>query len=165
MICRANKERYAFDWALRGALRPYWPHFTVHTHGRNGKQRARTRSVIPGLIFVPMEPGRELFGYVRSLPGVYDFMMVGGEPQALMEWQIDEIRDTEGGLNVIPDDLSVPGWCRFGAMVTINIVGDEIWDLSGPVVDIASGARIGVEVTMLGSRRTIYAPVSKIGPI
>lgn len=165
VVCQPNKERCAADWAMRGALRPYWPHYVIHKHGRDGKQRKRMRSVIPGLIFIPFAPGLETFAYVRSLPGVWDFLLLGGEPQALMEWQIDEIRDTEGRLNLVPDDLTVPDWCQKGALVTIKIVGDQSWDLTGPVVDIASGARIGVEVQMLGSRRTLYAPVSKIGPI
>jgi transcription antitermination factor NusG len=165
VICQPNRERHAFNWAFRGALCPYWPHFTEHKHGKDGKQRQRVKSVIPGLIFIPMATGRETFGYVRSLPGVWDFMMLGGEPQALMEWQLNVLREKEGELNIVPEDLTIPDWCVKGVIVTIKIVGDENWDLSGPIVDIASGGRIGVEVQLLGSRRTIYSPVSKIAPI
>lgn len=164
VICRP--ERTAADWLERSGYRPYWPHYTKHRHRKDGKQAPFRISVISGLIFVPMEPGKECFEAVRSLPGVLSFITIGGYAQALSEVQIGRIREIEGELNTPPDQRKrMPDWAVVGQKVRVRVVGDEHWDLSGPILAVAAQNQISVEVMMLGSRRPITVPVSQVEPI
>lgn len=166
VVCEARSERKAADWLLRCGFRPYWPHYVKHKRRKDGKQVPHQLSVIPGLVFVPMPTGKETFEAVRRLPGVWDFVMLDGRPQALTEWQINRIRDIEGELNMPPQARPrFPEWCVVGAKVRVRVVGDDHWDLSGPILSLASGGQITVEVQMLGCRRPMTAPVSQVEPI
>lgn len=166
VLCQMRSERRAADWLIRSGYRPYWPHTVSHRHQKNGKQVPIPVSVISGMLFVPMPAGEETFDHVRSLPGVIDFIEISGEPQALTDWQINRIREIEGALNTPPGSKTkIPDWCVKGKRVKLKVVGDEHWDLVGPIISVASSGKIIVEAKMLGCRRPMTVPVSQIEPI
>lgn len=165
ILCAPNGEKRASEWLIRYGFRPYWPHYTTHHRTRQGKQQVRKRSVIGGVVIIPMATGMERFEVVRSLPYVRDFMLLSGIPQALTEREVNCIRSVEAEKNMPIADLSLPDWCVVGAQVRIKIVGDEHWDLSGPVIEVAGPTRIVVTVPLLGCQRPMTVKASQIEPI
>ena len=159
-------EKKLSDWLVRAGFYPYWPHYTRHPRNRKGVQKPRSYSLIAGIVIVPMPTGRERFDVVRTLPGVRDFMLLNGVPQALTEREVNIIRSVEGDYNrLVPADESVPDWCKVGKVVCIKIVDDEHWDLSGPIISIAGPTRIVVRVQLLGCLRPMTVKASQIEAI
>ncbi len=50
---------------------------------RATKPSAQPRNLMPGYVFVELEPEEELFSRIQSLPGVSAFLGAGGKPETL----------------------------------------------------------------------------------
>lgn len=164
LLVPPNREVKAAEWLQRFMLVVYLPTYTkqVCRSRRSRLHVARLCAAIPGMLFVPVEAldverRDEVFDYAR----VRGFMRSSdGLPQIIRKAQIEQIRLLEAKLNLPPEAKGV--FFKRGQAVRFTSDILESWG-TGTIFEIASEARIGVEVDRLFGRTVkVYVPASEI---
>ena len=160
-----GRECWASRWFMRRKIVSYVPVVATKTPLRGKKHhRLYFHPITPGLIFVPAEftslaRRTEIEGYAH----VYGYLKTGGEISRISKGDIEIIRDIEAKLSMPPPPAK---------RVKVPTVGDRVRFRNslyakslgrGIVFQVASNARIGVEVERLvGRAGRIFVPAHEI---
>lgn len=90
---------------------------------REGKKRVKNKVFFPGYILVSLEPNKDVFDFVRNIPGITNFVGNPSNPQPLRQEEVDRII---GRLEASKDKKS---------LATPYIVGNPIRVIDGPFTD------------------------------
>lgn len=60
---------------------------------KNGKKRNLSRPIMPGYVFIEMEPDNEVFAMIQKTTGVAGFVSDGKQPIAMSESEVRKILD------------------------------------------------------------------------
>lgn len=167
LLPEVNRESRSADRLARLNIYCYLPRFSRVICRRGGRSCRRWYAVLPGLMFVPVE-----FMDVANRDRVLDwahirtphFIRTAGGTGILAKADIERIRQMEAELNLPPSDIPAANGraLKPGARARF-LAGSFQWLGEGVVVDVASKARIGVEVDQLfGARRKVYVPAREI---
>lgn len=153
LVTAPHKEREAADWLKRAHKAVYFPNYQRRVVNRKGLRRSVWVAVIPGYLFLPVTPGEQPSGIVDVIPGILAILLTGeGKPAVLREEGIHTIRRIEAALN-LPQEVQKHHSFKVGDRVRFK--NDRYLGWQGPIVRLASGGRIGVEVTMFGRKVVI----------
>lgn len=61
---------------------------------KNGKKHEIMRNIMPGYVFIEMEPNEEVFALVQKIQGVSAFLGEGGKPSPLPESEVVGLKDS-----------------------------------------------------------------------
>lgn len=119
----------------------------------------RTESLFPRYVFICSDPSLQSLAPVRSTRGVSGIVRFGGEPAAVPEAVIEQIRlridVLDGFVKLAAPDLQV------GAKVRIQ--EGPLSGLDAIFHSAAGDDRVRLLLTLLGSERAIVLPRSAIG--
>jgi len=65
-----------------------------HVEIKGGKKHEVMRNIMPGYIFIEMEPEDEIFALVQKVPGVSAFLGEGDKPTPLPESEVTNVLET-----------------------------------------------------------------------
>lgn len=165
LLVPPNREVKSKEWLERFMPEVYLPSYSKVVRGIRGRLSGRRScAAIPGMLFAPVEAldiprRREVFDYAR----VRGFMRSSdGLPQIIHLRDIDRIKVLEARLNLPPEAKGT----FFRLKQRVQFVDGLFDSWRGMVFEIASEARIGVEVDYLFGRKTkVYVPASEIEAI
>lgn len=163
LLVEPNREEKSAHRLARLHAHPYLPQFRKQVWCRGKVHVHRLTAVIPGMLFVPIETIRDLWGddlcayaHVRGCLHRGD-----GFPAELTKADIEIIREMEAKLNLPPQCQAAT--VRLGQVVRfLNDLYAAFWG-KGTVVELANANRVGVEVANLFGRAVkVYVPASEI---
>ncbi|MDP2410370.1 MAG: hypothetical protein Q8M26_08795 [Pseudolabrys sp.] len=144
-LAEPNKERRICDFLKdKLGIVLYWPHYTIQRTRRGRTQMPSARSVLPGMLFAPIE-----FLQINGRNRILDWVRI--RPLRLARFvdkaEIEMIRDIEARLNIrfqgytdgMPA-LEVGQAVRFRNDVYADKLGDAV------VTKVAPGGRISIKV-------------------
>lgn len=164
LLVAPGREQKSADWLRdKAAIEVYWPHYTKQIGRKRAGQKRRTRlaGAIPGMLFAPIDFLHNLTDEMLEFAHIYGFMLgCDREPARLTKIDIEKVRNMEARLNLPPEAKGV----LFKLGEKVRFTDDLFTDWGdGTIFEIASEARIGVEVTRLFGRATkVYVPASEI---
>jgi hypothetical protein len=165
MLVGTNREEKAAEWLREKiGLVVYWPNFPVLTRLRGKLTHQRLRSMLPSLMFAPTDM---LFALPRRdevLRHAHVYGFIPDRVGRVRKADIERIRELEAKLN-LPSPQGKIGF-RIGQQVCFVNALYRAFLGTALVFEVASRARIGVEVQKLFGRVTrMYVPASEIEPV
>lgn len=166
LLVEPNREQKSADWLQRVHVHVYLPTYSKVIKRPGGASSRRLCAALPGMLLVPQEMmdiarRDEIFEFAR----IRGYIKTSdGYPKAIRKSDIELIRLMEAKLNLPPEAKGV--LFKMGERVTFT---DPLFGYSwgnATIIEIASEARIGVEVDHLFGRKTkVYVPASEIEAI
>ena len=163
LLVQPSSEQRAAKWLKRRYIDVYLPTFTRQVCRRRGTRRPQLYAAIPGYLFVPREIV-EIAGWanIHDAPDVRGFIRDSeGHPAIVSKAAIEMIRIIEAKLNLPPERKGV----LFTKNQQVRFKDSLYWHWKGPIKEIVSEGRIGIEVNLFGRATLVYAPASEIEAI
>lgn len=163
LIAKMGREFKSAEMLIALNVLCYLPMFMKCVRHRGRNKPGRLCAVVPGLLFVPIE-----MLDIPRLEDVFEHANVrgympgpSGDPVKLSKAEVEMIRIMEAKLNLPPRAKGV--LFKIGQRVRFTSdLYNAFWG-TGVVFEVASEARIGIEVQKLFGRPTkVYVPASEI---
>jgi len=127
---------------------------------RKGKKYSKSRSFLPGYIFIKMELSDQLWQLIKSLPNVSQLLGDGGRPQPVSQVEIDRIRGQ------IEEGIKAPRVImNFEIGETVKITDGPFADFNGNVEEVDSEkSKLKISVSIFGRATPVeidFAQVEK----
>ena len=158
VVVRNNHEFDSVDSFRRNMVPAYWASYEELLPTRkvqNGftARRSRRVGILPGLVFVPVEEGRDLEGLLHRIVGAIDIHRTySGNPFLVNDADVRIVRRIEIGLNMPAPSISHK--FKNGEKVRFTDDVDARWP-PGKIIKLARDGRIIVEVDAMGRKMPI----------
>ncbi|MCD6385255.1 transcription termination/antitermination factor NusG [Candidatus Sumerlaeota bacterium] len=125
---------------------------------RTTRSRTRQRNLMPGYVFVELEPEEEIFNQIRRLPGVSSFLGPGGKPEPLSQ------KDVESMLELVESRATKPKkLIKFRKGEQVKVSEGPFSNFIGVIDEIdEEKARLRVLVTIFGRQTPLELEVTQV---
>lgn len=123
----------------------YLPTFIKSVWASRNKRRKVTRPLFPGYLFVELQLGNEPWDYVRSVPGIREFLKTAGRPVTVPVMALDRIKLKEEELLLPPKDRAA-----YWKGKEIEVMKGPFAGFLGPIERMNGRDRVQVMLSVFG---------------
>lgn len=123
----------------------YAPTIKKSVWTKTRKRRLVERPMFPGYLFVQLQLGNEPWDYVRSVPGVRDFLKTMGRPVTVPAMAIEKIKLKEGELLLPPKERA-----DYWKGRQVEVMQGPFATFLGPIERMSGNDRVKVMLDMFG---------------
>lgn len=122
------------------------------------KTQMRQRNLMPGYVFVELEPDEEIFNQIRRIPGVSSFLGPGGNPEPLSPSDVEAMLDLVESRTTKPKKL-----IKFRKGEQVKVSEGPFANFIGVIDEIdEEKARLRVLVTIFGRQTPLELEVTQV---